>query len=315
MSRLNTVTVSALALTLALSLSACTHASENMGGASGLTAANTEAIDKIPVAPLDPAAAALLPSSMKAGDVINVGTDPTFPPYEYYGSDNKTVEGWDADFAVAIGQTLGLKVKMVPSTFDAILPGLVSKRYDVGMSAFSSTPERQKNADFVNYLDSGSGLAVQPNNPKKLSMDPMSLCGTKSSGQKGTTQGIEILPEFSAACVKAGKAPINIQLFPSQNEANLALISGRVDSIMSDSISLAYQGKLSNGKFELAKGSEYEPTPTGVALAKGSDLTPAFMAAVKKLVQSDTYKAINAKYGIPDSVTVTPAMVEKSMTP
>lgn len=311
MSKIKSMAVAALAIAAVVSLSACTTASEHLGGA---VANPTGSSGTIAPAALDTAAAALLPAAVKARGTLIVGTDPTFSPYEFYGSNNTTVAGWDADFAAAIGQVLGLKVVMTPSSFDAILPGLTSGKYDVGMSAFSNTPQRRLNADFANYLDSGSGIAVAPGNPKHLSVtDPMSLCGTTAGGEKGTTQGITTLPQFSAACVKAGKAPITIQLFPSQDGANLALMSGRVTSVMSDGISLAYQSKLADGKFELAKGEQYQPTPTAVALPKGSPLTPAIRAAVEKLVASSTYQAINAKYGVPDSATVTAAMVAKNL--
>ena len=55
---------------------------------------------------------------------------------------------------------------MVPATFDTILPGVGSHKYDVGISGFNVTAERKKNADFATYMNSGSGLAVKQGNPK-----------------------------------------------------------------------------------------------------------------------------------------------------
>lgn len=301
-----------LAISSAVALSGCTYASTGTPAASGAAskAAGTVPTEKIAAAPLDATAAALVPADVKAKGTFQVATDPTYPPYELYGSDNKTVVGFDADLAMAIGQTLGLTTTMVPATFDTILPGISSGKYDVGMSAFSVTPERQANADFVAYQINGSGLAVPPKNPKNLSMDPMTLCGTKIAGQKGAVQSIVTLPAFSKLCTDAGKKGINIQLFPSQSEANLALVSGRVDGVMADSISMAYQGKLAGGTFELASGKDYEPTPTGVALPKGSPLTAAVSAAMKSLIGTPTYSAIFAKWGMPNDTKVTPDEVD-----
>ena len=59
----------------------------------------------------------------------------------------------------------------------------------------------------------------------------MSLCGHKLSAQKGSIQGMEQLPAIDKQCRSAGKDPVGIQLYPSQNDANLALTSGRVDAI------------------------------------------------------------------------------------
>ena len=309
-STLNKAFVLAVALSSVVALSACTNASENAAGPKGDNAGGGVPTEQIAAAPVDPAAAALLPADVKANGVLKVATDPTYPPYELYAADNKTVVGFDADLAAAIGQVLGLKVEMVPATFDTILPGIASQKYDVGMSAFSITPERQQNADFVAYQVNGSGLAVPPKNPKNLSLDAMTLCGTKIAGQKGSTQGIQMLPDFSKQCTDAGKKAIDIQLFPSQSEANLALVSGRVDGVAADSISMAYQGKLANGTFEIAAGKDYEPVPTAVALPKDSPLTPAIAAAVKSLINGPTYAALFAKWGMPVDTMVTVDQVD-----
>ena len=57
-------------------------------------------------------------------------------------SDGHTVVGMDADLAKALGQVLGLKVNVVNATFDTIIPGLASGKYDLGMSSFTDTKER-----------------------------------------------------------------------------------------------------------------------------------------------------------------------------
>ena len=307
MTRLKPILVVAVAAAL-LGLTGCTTASLDDAKSSAHAAASAQDV-KIPAASLDSAAAALLPKAIAQKGELVVGIDPTFAPYEFYAADSKTVVGWDADFAKALGETLGVTVTLVPATFDTILPGVSSGKYDIGISGFNVTAERQKNADFAVYEKSGSALAVKKGNPKHLELGPLSLCGTTIGGEKGTSQGIEILPDFSKKCESAGKAPIRIQLFPAQTEANLALISGRVDGVFSGTIALSYAAKVTPEEFELAPGDDYEPTPVGIAMPKGSPLAPAITAAVKTLVVGDAYKAINAKYGFPPSVAVSPAEV------
>lgn len=115
---------------------------------------------------------------------------------------------------------------------------------------------------------------------------------------------MEILPAFSTKCTEAGQAAIDIQNFPSQSDANLALVSGRVDGVAADSVTLAYQAKEANGKFELAKGEDYHPEPIGLALNKNSGLKAAVTEAVRDVLNSDHYQAISEKWGVPDSVLV-----------
>ncbi|WP_427006198.1 ABC transporter substrate-binding protein [Pseudarthrobacter sp. H2] len=183
--------------------------------------------------------------------MLTIASDPTYPPFEQYEGNQKIV-GWDIDMADAIAQTLGLETKHVAATFDTILPGLNSGKYDLGMSAFSMTTERQETMDMVQYLSSGTGLAVVAGNPKGLSTNAASLCGFPIGAQKGTSQALEILPELSKECVEAGKPAIDVKQFPAQSDANLALLSGRVDGVLAGAPSLSYQGKLADNKFELA---------------------------------------------------------------
>lgn len=287
---------------LALLTSACTTVSTDGASASNPAAADAATVGK---APVDEAARALLPAAVRDLGTISIASDPTYPPFEYYAKDNKTIIGWDADMGDAIAQTLGLKATNVPATFDTILPGLSSGKYDLGMSTFSVTPDRMKVVDFVEYLSGGTGLAVQAGNPESLSMEADTLCGKPIAAQKGSIQGLKILPKLSKECTAAGKQAINIKLFPTQSDANLALTSGRIDGVLADSISLAYQGSLANEQFELAAGEDYEPELTGVALAKDSPLRPAVAAAMRSIINSSTYGQINEKWSIPDSALIT----------
>ena len=153
--------------------------------------------------------------------------------------------------------------------------------------------------DFVPYLQGGTGLAVAPGNPAQLTVDAASLCGKAVAAQKGSIQSLDILPVFSKKCTEAGNPAIDMQFFPTQNDANLALTSGRVQGVMATSVSLAYQGKLAGGKFEVAEGPDYEPELTGTALGKKSELLPAIQAATQAVLESPTYQEINTKWGLP----------------
>ena len=59
----------------------------------------------------------------------------------------------DADLAKALGQVMGLKADVQNVTFDSIIPGLAAGKYDLGMSSFTDTKEREATVDFVTYAD------------------------------------------------------------------------------------------------------------------------------------------------------------------
>jgi polar amino acid transport system substrate-binding protein len=292
---------------LALTLTGCTNASE-APAKSGDTQSVTLPTEKVPALSADPALQALLPAEVSERGTLSIATDPTYAPFEVYADDNTTVVGLDADLGNALGQLLGLKVEFVPSGFDAIIPGLSSGKYDMAMSAFSVKPERLEQADMVVYHQSGSGIAVPKGNPEKLSMDPTTLCGRTIGAEKGTTQGMDILPEFSKECEASGEKPIDIQLFPGTDKALTALSSGRVAGVVSGATGLGYQAKIS-GAFDVAEGGDFDPRPTGAVLPKDSTLTPAIVAAMKQLVTEDAYRVAFEKWGIPANNMVTPDQV------
>jgi polar amino acid transport system substrate-binding protein len=288
--------VIALAATLGLA-SACTNASK------GLEQANAGSDPKVSV---DTKAAALLPAQTKSAGRIVIASDASYAPFEYFANDNKTMIGFDVELTDALAKVLGVKAQHVNAGFDTILPGLQAGKYDAGASAFGITGERRKVVDFIPYMSMGTGLAVAKGNPEHLSLDDTtSLCGKSISAQKGAIQGITILPKLSKACTKQGKKPIRILLYPSQNEANLALTSGRADGILADSVPLAYEGQQSAGAFELAAGKDYQPAPIGIAVPNGSRLGPALSAAMKVLVDNGTLAKLLRRWHVPAGDLVT----------
>lgn len=281
---------------LALAVTGCTNAASETDPASKSTATTTEAAKK------DADAAALLPADVADAGVITFASDASYAPFEYFDVDNKTMIGLDIELTDAVAQTLGVEAEHVNAGFDTILPGLAAGKYDAGASAFSVTEERLAAVDFVPYVQMGSGLAVTEGNPQGLTLDdPTTLCGHTVTAQKGSIQGIETLPKLSSKCEDANLDPIRIQLYPSQNQANLALTSGRADAVMADSGPLAYEGQQSNGAFELAEGTDYEPVPLGLALPNDSELGEALAAAMAVLVENGTLATLFEKWDLPAS--------------
>ncbi len=279
---------------LALTTAGCTNA--------GATKSSDPAQEPAPTSERNDDAAALLPADIAEAGVITFASDASYAPFEYFDTDNKTMLGLDIELTDALAQTLGVEAEHVNAGFDTILPGLSAGKYDVGASAFSVTDERRDVVDFVPYVQMGSGLAVATGNPLGLTLDDVTtLCGHTVTAQKGSIQGIETLPRLSKECESAGQEPITIQLYPSQNQANLALASGRADAVMADSGPLAYEGQQSGGEFELADGADYEPAPLGLALPNDSELGEALSAAMATLVEDGTLAELLEKWGVPQT--------------
>ena len=246
---------------------------------------------------VDPQVAALVPAAIKSKGSVSVAVDATYPPDEMVSTDGTTIIGMDADLASALGTVMGVKWNLTKASFDSIIPALQSGRYDIGLSSFTQTKEREKVVDFVTYFKAGEAFYVKAGAPAKYTTKA-SLCGATVAVEKGTTEQDEATQQ-ATDCAKAGKAKLTVSVFGDQNAANLAVSSGRADVGYADSQVAGYIVKQSNGQFQLS-GKPFEVAPYGIAFPKNSGLTKAVQAAVKSLIANGTYATVLGKWGLTD---------------
>jgi polar amino acid transport system substrate-binding protein len=243
----------------------------------------------------DPAVAAQVPAAIKSKGTLTVAADATYPPDEFIATDGHTVIGMDADLAKALAQVMGLQSSVQNVTFDAIIPGLAAGKYDLGMSSFTDTKEREKTVDFVTYLTAGSSIYGKASGgPDLTSLD--ALCGHKVAAERGTTQQDDIATQ-DAKCKSEGKPGVTPVLLPDQNGVNLAVTSGRADAAMADSPVAAYIAEKSNGQLKVT-GGPFPPEPYGIAIPKNSGMTQPVLAGIKALIADGTYKKILDYWGL-----------------
>jgi polar amino acid transport system substrate-binding protein len=261
------------------------------GGSSG---GNNQTVT--PKSSVDSAAAAKLPAAIKKAGVVKVAIDASYPPDEFFAADNKTIQGMDVDLGNALGAVLGVKFKFSNVGFDSIIPSL-GNRYDLSLSSFTDNKEREKTVDMVVYADVGTNFMV----PGDSSLAPKSvadLCGKSAAVEKGTVQ-------LDALEAQKKKCKLTILAFPDQNQANLALKSGRADVVLADAPVNVYAAKQSNGTFKVAGGT-FGKAPYGIAVPKDpahAGLADAILAALKDLGRDGTYDRIFAKWGLSAGAT------------
>ena len=251
---------------------------------------------------MDSTVAALVPSKFKSKTIV-VAADATYAPNEFIASNGHTVVGMDPDLAQALSSVMGTKVKVVNATFDSIIPGLASDKYDLGMSSFTDTKARQKVVDFVTYFSAGTSFYVKAQGGPTIN-GLADLCGHSVGVERGTTQEMDATAQ-SAKCTKAGKSKVTVSVYPDQNAANLSISSGRAEVGMADSPVAAYIVKKSNGQFKLT-GTPYNTAPYGIAITKGSGLNKPILAALKVLMKDGKYKSILTKWGIQEGAITNP---------
>ncbi len=266
------------------------------GGCAGDTAPTASAGGAGDTIAVNEAIRQRLPESVRERGTIRFATDPSYAPMESYAADGRTVIGFDADLAAALGSVLGIKIEMVPADFSSALDATAAGEYDGVLSAITDTVEREKKADFVNYFSAGTSIVVRRGNPNGVS-DLKDLCGQVVAVEQSTVQQ-DLLERSQQGC---GASPIVIRTFKTNADAQLQLRTGRAVAILNDYPPAA---ELANDPatrthYQLASTVQYEPGLYGLAVAKDNPgLRDGLHAALDELMRSGVYTELLQRWGL-----------------
>ena len=277
-----------LVLVVALVAAGCGDKGDAGGGSTGTTTAAAPSVDE--------ALAAKVPDAIKSDGKIVIGTDSSYPPNEFLDTDGKTVVGWEVDLFNAIAAKLGLKTEWQSAVFDAIIPGIESGKYEMGVSSFFITDDRKKQADMVSYYNVGTQWLTKKGNPNGI--QPDAACGKKVAVQTNTAQDTDDLAKRQEKCKSEGKPAITVDRYQRQDQATASVVSGKDDATLADSPVMAYAVKQTNGQLELL-GDPYDNYFYGSVVKQDqAEFAQAVADAVKALIADGTYKTILEKWGV-----------------
>ena len=272
-----------LTATGALALSGCASGTESAEPSSSTAPADANKVDEI---------ANTVPEEIKSSGKLIVGVNIPYKPNEFKDESGKIV-GFDVDLMNAIAGTLGLTPEYREADFSKIIPSIQGGTFNVGMSSFTDTKEREASVDFVTYFSAGTSWAQK----KGAGIDPNNACGKKVAVQATTTQETDELPAKSKACTDAGKPAIEIVPFDGQDAATNAVVLGQTDAMSADSPVTLYAIKETGGKLEAA-GEVFDSAPYGWPVKKGSPLAASLQKALEHLIETGAYKTIASNWGV-----------------
>jgi polar amino acid transport system substrate-binding protein len=278
----------------ALALSGCSSSSEEpVEEGSPTAAAPAEKVDAI---------ANTVPEAIKSTGKLIVGVNIPYAPNEFKDESGKIV-GFDVDLMNAIAGTLGLTPEYREADFAKIIPSIQGGTFNVGMSSFTDSKEREQQVDFVTYFSAGT-LWAQPAGGQ---IDPENACGKKVAVQATTVQETDELPARSKKCTDAGQPAIEIIAFDSQDAATNAVVLGQADAMSADSPVTLYAIKQTNGKLVQA-GEVFDSAPYGWPVEKGSPLAQSLLQALEHLIETGKYKEIAANWGLEEGMIDKPVI-------
>jgi polar amino acid transport system substrate-binding protein len=199
--------------------------------------------------------------------------------------DNGKRTGFDIELTEALAKSMGKQVEWVDIDFKGLIPGLISKRFDIAVSAIYITDERKKVVDFSDsYYAGGLVVMVKDNNTaiKKLA----DIDGKKVSVQVGTKSVSYLTEKFPKVQ--------RVEVEKNQEMFNLVDI-GRADAAVTGKPA-AYQYVRTRPGLRVLD-DQLTVEEYGMALRKDSpDLTKALNAALARLKADGTYAAIVKKW-------------------
>ena len=216
-------------------------------------------------------------------ETLTMTTNAEFPPYEYKEGDK--VVGIDAEVAQAIADKLGMKLEIVDTKFDAIIPGVQSGKYDMGMAGMTVTPEREQSVAFSDSYATGIQSIIVKQGSDIKSVDDLSE-KTKIGVQLGTTGDIYAKDDFGDEAV---------QEYDKGADAVQALLAGKIDCVIIDN-EPAKSFVAANEGLEILKTSYAEEDYAICFKKDNTELQKKVNDALKELIADGTLQKIVNKY-------------------
>ena len=217
-------------------------------------------------------------------DVLRVGTNAEFPPFEYVGDDGQP-DGFDIALIKAIGEKMGCEVVVENMEF-ASLVGAIGTKIDVSIAAMTIDEERLQSVDFSDsYYDAIQYVIVPEGSDIDCAED---LEGKKIGVQLGTTgdYAVEEIEGATAAQYNKGVDAVN------------DLLNGRVECVIIDkNPALVFESEYDGIVALPGDQFDFAVEQYAIALPKGDTvLAEKINTALKELKEDGTYDKLVKQY-------------------
>ena len=223
------------------------------------------------------AALALAAGGAFAQDVVRMGTEGAYPPYNFI-NDNGEVDGFERELGDELCRRANLTCEWVTNEWDSIIPNLTSGNYDTIIAGMSITEERDQIIDFTqNYYPPTASVYMA------LS-DDADLSGGVIAAQTNTIQA-GYVAETGATLLE----------FATPDETIAAVRNGEADAVFAD---FDYLKPIADEDADLRLVGEPVPLGGGVGmgLREGDPLRDQFDAAITSMKEDGSLNDLLRKW-------------------
>lgn len=220
-------------------------------------------------------------------------------PPALYRDENGHLSGFMYDIEVELSRHLGIPFDFQPTSFENIITGVQSGKFDVG-NGVDATLARQNIVDIVPLYRGSYSFLTLKEGGQHLGSDMSALCGLTLASVAGGSDGATIDAQ-SRQCQASGKPPAQLLRFDSTVNALLALKSHKADAMTA----FAWYEPLPGTQLT---GPTFSEVQTGVAVKKGSPLAAQLVAGLNAMIEDGSYARILAHYNVPTVALPTAAL-------
>ena len=214
--------------------------------------------------------------------VLTMGTNATFPPYEFYDGD--VIVGIDAEIAQLLAEKLGLTLEIQDMDFTAIVTSVQAGKIDIGLAGMTVTEERLENVNFTDSYATGVQVIIVKEGSEIASVDDLE--GKLIGVQEGTTGHSYCSDDYGEE---------NVVAYANGATAVQNLVSGSVDCVVIDQQPAISFVEANEGLKIL--DTEYVIEDYAAAISKDNEgLMNALNAALKELIADGSIQEILDKY-------------------
>jgi ABC-type amino acid transport substrate-binding protein len=239
------------------------------------------------------AGAALLSARAYAQDVVRIGTEADYPPFEYTASSGQ-MKGMEIELGDRYCAAAKLKCQWVNMSFDAMIAALDAHKIDAVLSQMGVTDAREKSVTFTAPVTFNGVVVVGPKG---------STMTDAVESMKGKTIGVQSGTIEEAWANKNLKGIATVKLYEGQDQAFQDLQAQRIDATICDQpVAFDFLRRGGRADFDYLGKPLVDPATLGsgntaIAVRKGdTKLGETFSAAINEVLKNGGFAKINAEY-------------------
>ncbi|TBU81139.1 amino acid ABC transporter substrate-binding protein [Pseudomonas daroniae] len=171
------------------------------------------------------AQAGVIDDAVKRG-TLRVGMDPTYMPFEMTNKRGEII-GFEVDLLKAMTKAMGVKLELVSTSYDGIIPALLTDKFDMIGSGMTLTQERNLRINFSEpFIVVGQTLLIRKELADKVkSYKDLNSADYRITSKVGTT-GEMVAKKLIAQAKYSG--------FDNEQEAVMDVVNGKADAFIYD---------------------------------------------------------------------------------